>query len=44
MPIRQATHLYRNRHGVFYYRLKIPLRLLPTVTTVDFHVNLTPLD
>lgn len=40
MPIRQATHLYRNRHGVFYYRLKIPLRLLPTVTTTDVRLSL----
>lgn len=40
MPIKLATHLYRNRHGTFYFRLVIPQDLRDHVQQREFRFSL----
>lgn len=40
MPIRVPTHLCRNRHGTFYFRLTIPARLRQTVGRSEVRLSL----
>lgn len=40
MPIRLASHLYRNRHGWFYFRLIVPHDLRPHLQQCDVRFSL----
>ncbi len=40
MPVRIASHLYRNRHGTFYFRLVIPAGLRCITQRREIHVSL----
>lgn len=40
MPIRVSTHLCRNRHGTFYFRLAVPRHLRPTVGRAEVRLSL----
>ncbi|OUC15647.1 MAG: hypothetical protein B0A82_05745 [Alkalinema sp. CACIAM 70d] len=40
MSVRIASHLYRNRHGTFYFRLVIPAGLRRVAQRTEIHVSL----
>ena len=40
MSIKLASHLYRNRHGTFYFRLVVPVRLRQTAGRREFRFSL----
>ena len=40
MPIRVASHLYRNRHGTFYFRITTPRELLHYVGLCEIRLSL----
>ncbi|MEO5659539.1 MAG: DUF6538 domain-containing protein [Polaromonas sp.] len=40
MSIRVSSHLYRNRHGTFYFRLIVPKHLLPLTGQSEIRFSL----
>ena len=40
MPIKLATHLYRNRHGMFYFRFVIPKDIKSYLDKSEFRFSL----
>ncbi len=40
MPVKVASHLYRNRHGTFYYRFSVPVKLQPLAGRADIRLSL----
>lgn len=40
MPIKLATHLYRNQHGTFYFRFVIPKELLSNIIQREIRFSL----
>lgn len=40
MPVRIASHIYRNRHGTFYFRLVIPSALRCVAGRQELHASL----
>ena len=40
MPINVASHLYRNRHGTFYFRLIVPKRFGAEAKKVEHRFSL----